>query len=108
MGDKLTFTVNGKDAAVTRDGKTATADLRAGDTLTLAFSAETREEKEIVAGRTFTVIWRGCDVVDLLPRGEHVRLYQRDRERPKYYPTPDDVVYTGAVNYGPTQQKGGK
>ena len=107
MGDELAFTVNGKPADVTRDGTVAYAALAAGDTLSLTFNVETREEKETVAGRTFTVLWRGCDVVDLLPRGEHVRLYQRDNDAPKYYPTPDDVVYTGAVNYGPTQQKGG-
>ena len=107
MGDDLTFAVNGKPADVLRDGAVAYASLAAGDTLSLTFRVETREEKETVAGRPFTVVWRGCDVIDLLPRGEHVRLYQRDRETPKYYPTPDDVVYTGAVNYGPTQQKGG-
>ena len=39
-----------------------------------------------------------------MPRGEHVRLYQRDLSKPKYYPTPEDVAYTGAANYGPTQQ----
>ena len=107
MGDDLAFTVNGKPADVTCDGAVACAQLTAGDTLSLTFNVETREEKETVAGRTFTVMWRGCDVIDLLPRGEHVRLYQRDNDAPKYYPTQDDVVYTGAVNYGPTQQKGG-
>ena len=44
-------------------------------------------------------------MIDILPRGEHIRLYQRNHDIPKYYPLPEDVVYTGAVNMGPTQQK---
>ena len=107
MGSGLAFTLNGSPAQPARRGRIAYAALQPGDELTLSFPLETQEEKETVAGRTFTVIWRGCDVVDLLPRGEHIRLYQRDNTKPKYYPTPDDVVYTGAANYGPTQQKGG-
>ena len=107
MDGNLGFSVNGKPADAVRKGRIAYAELQPGDELALTFPLETREEKEPVAGRAFTVVWRGCDVVDLLPRGEHVRLYQRDKTKPKYYPTPDDVVYTGAANYGPTQQKGG-
>ncbi len=63
------------------------------------------EAGETVRGIEFTVYWRGCDVVDMTPRGDHVRLYQRDMDAEKYYPTPEDVEYTGAANYGPTQQK---
>jgi hypothetical protein len=42
-------------------------------------------------------------VVDLLPRGDHIRLYQRDLRLPKYYPRPEDVRYTGRADKGPTQ-----
>ncbi len=102
----------GKTPALTRGGETlplsdgfAAADLQAGDILELTFDLSTAEKHETVRGTDFTVSWRGCDVVSLFPRGEHVRLYQRDISAPKYYPTPDDVQYTGAVNYGPTKQK---
>lgn len=44
-------------------------------------------------------------MVDILPRGEHIRLYQRDLSVPKYYPLPEDVEYTGVADRGPTQQK---
>ena len=62
-------------------------------------------EKETAAGREYTVFWRGPDVVDITPHGEHLRLYQRDLRKEKVLPGPDDVIYTGAANYGPTQQK---
>ncbi|MBR5618107.1 MAG: hypothetical protein IKW76_00060 [Clostridia bacterium] len=102
----------GKAPALLRNGEPvslsdgfAIAELHAGDVLELTFGIETTQKHETVRGTDFTVSWRGCDVVSLSPKGEHVRLYQRDLSAPKYYPTPDDVQYTGAVNYGPTQQK---
>ena len=102
----------GKAPALLRNGEPvslsdgfAIAELQAGDVLELTFGIETTQKHETVRGTDFTVSWRGCDVVSLSPKGEHVRLYQRDLSAPKYYPTPDDVQYTGAVNYGPTQQK---
>ena len=91
--------LNGKEI----DG--ASAQMNKDDVLELKFDISTVEKKENVRGIDFTVFWRGCDVVDLMPRGAHVRLYQRDLSKPKYYPTPVDVGYTGAANYGPTQQK---
>jgi hypothetical protein len=78
--------------------------LAPGDTLELRFNLETASHKEHVRGVDYTVVTRACDVVDLLPRGEHIRLYQRDLSVPKYYPAPEDVAYYGAANYGPTQQ----
>ena len=60
---------------------------------------------EIVAETEYQVVWRGCDVVDILPHGEHMRLYQRNLDIPYVEPTPDQVKFTGAENYGPTQQK---
>ena len=101
------LTVDGE--TVPADGKILSAPLRAGQTLVVTFPIETKEVRETARGTLFRVYWRGCDVVDMLPRGEHVRLYQRDHNIPKYYPLPEDVEYTGAVNMGPTQQKqGGK
>ena len=108
MGDDLRFTVDDVPAEPTkRDGVVFTA-LKEGDVFELRFPLATVEKKEVAAGREYTALWRGCDVIDLLPHGAHVRLYQRDKTKPKVYPTPDDVEYTGAANYGPTQQQGGK
>ena len=103
----------GADPVLLRNGETVSvpnspifaAALRAGDVLELRFPIETKAVRETARGTEFTVYWRGCDVVDLSPKGEHVRLYQRDLSVPKYYPTPEDVIYTGAANMGPTQQK---
>ncbi len=105
MQPHLRFLLNGKPAKLSDAHGVALAALNAGDRLELRFDLQTQEKHETVRGTDFTVVWRGCDVVDLLPRGEHVRLYQRDLSKPKVYPTADDVVYTGAANYGPTQQK---
>lgn len=80
--------------------------VSAGSTVTICHDIETVERKEIVADTEFTVVWRGCDVVDILPRGEHLRLYQRDNSVEKYYPAPDDVVYEEIRYTGPTQQNG--
>ncbi|HBL40357.1 MAG TPA: hypothetical protein DDY98_01830 [Ruminococcaceae bacterium] len=105
MGDQTTLTVNGKTVTPETVGATVCTDLKKGDCLELSFALETVAKKEHTRGTDYTVYWRGCDVVDLTPRGEHVRLYQRDLSQPKYYPLPEDVVYTGAANMGPTQQK---
>lgn len=78
--------------------------IDSGCSVTLEFDMETVEKKEFFAGREYTEIWRGGDMVDILPRGEHVRLYQRDNEKEKYYPLPEDVEFTGASDRGPTQQ----
>ena len=105
MGKTPTLTKNGEALPPEEENGVLFAALSAGDTLTLSFPLRTGRKKERAAGRDYTVLWRGCDVVDLLPHGEHVRLYQRDLRVPKVYPTKEDVVYTGAANYGPTQQK---
>ena len=105
MGESITYTVNGKAITPEVENGIAFAALKAGDVFELNFNIETVAKKETVRGTEFTVYWRGCDVVDITPRGEHVRLYQRNSEIPKYYPTPADVKYTGAANMGPTQQK---
>lgn len=99
------FVLNGKEIKPEFESGIAYAEMEPGDKAELLFPVETREIKETVRGTEFTVYWRGCDVIDITPRGEHIRLYQRNPEVAPYYPTPDDVEYTGAANYGPTQQK---
>ncbi len=108
MGKAPVLSVNGVEFKADLCGGTAKAELKAGDVFELSFPMRTRRVKENVRGTDFRVVWRGCDVVDLLPRGEHVRLFQRDLSKPKYYPLPEDVTYTGAANYGPTQQSTAK
>ncbi len=78
--------------------------INSGESVTLEFDMVTEERKEFFAGREYTEFWRGGDMIDVLPRGDHVRLYQRDNEREKYYPLPEDVEFTGASDRGPTQQ----
>lgn len=99
------FTLNGAAADPFEHDGILYFDLKKGDEIAMLCSVETEPKKEFVRGTDFTVYYRGCDVVDITPRGEHVRLYQRDKSKEKYYPTPADVKYTGAANYGPTQQK---
>jgi hypothetical protein len=79
--------------------------VAAGETVTFPHPIETIEKHEHVRGMDLTVLWRGCDVIDILPHGEPLRLYQRDLSVPKDYPTAEEVAYTGAAVMGPTQQK---
>ena len=86
------------------DGVLIARGISAGDALELVFDMETVEKKEFFAGREYTEFWRGGDMIDVLPHGDHIRLYQRDNSVPKYYPLPEDVEFTGASDRGPTQQ----
>ncbi len=79
--------------------------LNKNDILTVKFDIDTIEKEEDFAGYKYKGLWRGADVIDLLPHGEHVRLYQRDNNNEKYYPLPTDVEWTGVADRGPTQQK---
>ena len=105
MGENVRFTVNGEYVKPEIENGIAKYGLKKDDVFELLFDIVTEEKHETVRGIDFTVSWRACDVIGLFPAGDHVRLYQRDLSVPKYYPTPDDVEYTGASNYGPTQQK---
>ena len=105
MGDKITYRINEAQVAPQEADGLSVFSLNEGDCLEITFPLETVEKKETVRGTLYTVYWRGCDVVDITPRGDHVRLYQRNHEIPGYYPLPEDVEYTGAANMGPTQQK---
>ena len=105
MGDSISLLLNGKTIEPkVENGVMYAEGLSAGDVIELEFIMETVEKKEFFAGREYTEFWRGGDMVDLLPRGEHIRLYQRDLSLPKYYPLPEDIEFTGAPDKGPTQQ----
>ena len=105
MGKDVKLLLNGKEIkAENANGVLYANGLTVGDVLELCFPIETVEKKEVVAGREYTEFWRGGDMVDLLPSGEHVRLYQKDLSMPKYYPLPDDIEFTGIPDKGPTQQ----
>ena len=110
----------GTDPLLLRNGRPVTGEctqdgavlyisgLHAGDTLELRFPLETVERRETVTGTEYTELWRGPDMVDLQPAGDHIRLYQRDNTKPKYYPLPEDIEFTGAPDKGPTQLSGQK
>lgn len=106
MGKEPELLLNGKktDCAM-QNGCMIVKDLHAGDSLVLRHPIRTVKKREHTAGRDYEVLWRGCDVIDILPHGEHLRLFQRDLSKPIVLPTPEEVPYTGAANYGPTQQK---
>lgn len=104
-GSTVRALVNGRPAECRgKDGLITVTGTKTGDEVAFTRELKTVTKKETVRGTEFTVTWRGNDVVDLSPEGEHVRLYQRDLSKPKYYPSPEDVEYNGAANYGPTQQ----
>lgn len=108
MGADLTVKLNGAACSAHREGNLLVIrSVGAGDIVELEHQLETLTVKETVRGEEYKVYWRGCDVVDIAPRGEHLRLYQRDLRIPKVYPTQADVHFTGAANYGPTQQTQG-
>ena len=106
MGNQPECAVNGNPVPLREEnGLILSPELAPGDTFALRHPLRTVRKKETAAGREYTVFWRGPDVVDITPHGEHLRLYQRDLRKEKVLPGPDDVIYTGAANYGPTQQK---
>ena len=106
MGDRVECLADGAPVPFREEnGLILPPPLAPGGTAVLRHPLRTLRRKENAAGREYTVFWRGPDVVDITPHGEHLRLYQRDLTKEKVLPRPEDVVYTGAANYGPTQQK---
>ena len=105
MGE-LKATRNGINTGIAyRNGLAVVEKLNVGDTVEFTHPMETVVRKEKAAGMEYEVHWRGPDVVDILPRGEHLRIYQRRKDIEKYLPTPEDAKYEGPQDYGPTQQK---
>ena len=106
MGKNVKTWLNGKVVDFEEvDGLIIVRGLKKGDKLELRHPIRTIIKKEFCAGREYDVVWRGPDVIEIMPFGEHLRLFQRDLSKPEVLPKPEDVPYTGAANYGPTQQK---
>jgi len=107
MGAGVAGFVNGRQRRFRREGGLAVFDrVPRGATVELRHPLRARRVKEWARARTFTVIWRGPDVVDILPRGAHIRLYQRVEGARKLYPRPSkqrgrEPGFVAA----PTQQK---
>ena len=97
--------LNGQAASYTVEDGLLVVKAHKGDVVVFSHAIETVTIPETVRGEEYQVAWRGPDVVDIFPHGEHLRLYQRDLNVPYEEPMPDEVVFTGAANYGPTQQK---
>ncbi len=106
MGARLSVTVDGQNADFREEnGLVVVRDVKAGQRVRLSHPLRSALKKERCAGREYRVLWRGPDVIDILPHGEPLRLFQRDLTKPRSLPKPEDITYTGAANYGPTQQK---
>ncbi|MBR3811598.1 MAG: hypothetical protein IKJ16_04600, partial [Agathobacter sp.] len=105
MGEEVKITLNGEAVEYVAEDGVAVVKAKVDDVVVLEHAIETVTKPEIVRGEEYQIVWRGCDVVDILPHGDHQRLYQRNLDVPFEEPSPEDVVFTGASNYGPTQQK---
>ena len=106
MGKAVHGFVDGKEVKLEeKNGLLVFPKLKPGQTAELRHAIRTVVKPEKTAGVTYKVSWRGPDVIDVLPHGEHLRLFQRDLEKKPYLPKPSDVTSVTASNFGPTQQK---
>lgn len=103
--DDIRILINGETVKATKEDGLLVVKAKAGDEIVLEHAIETVTVSEVVRGAEYQIVWRGPDVVDIFPHGEHMRLYQRNLDVPYVEPTPEEVEFTGASDYGPTQQK---
>lgn len=82
------------------------SDVEAGTEILLTHDLENVSRKERVRGGEYEVVWRGSDVVNILPEGEDLRLYQRVSGEPKRYPDPPERTgESKGFDARPTEQK---
>ncbi len=105
MDNNLTVTVGGeKREVVINDGYILLGKVKGGETVRVEHNLLTHTQKEHVRGVDYTVTWRGYSVVDLSPKANHIRLFQRDNTIKRFYPTPKDIKNPNAeVVATPTQ-----
>ena len=107
MGRTLEAKVAGRKRAMKVEGGLAVFEnVPAGKTVELLHPLRTKKVREVARGRMFTGVWRGPDVVYLLPHGKPLRLYQRIAGKKKVYPKAKKQKTAGTgFTAAPTQQK---
>ena len=74
--------VNGEARAVSWDGRYARLGaVRPGETATVTFPLPERTDLVGIQKRTYTLVRRGNDVVDIFPRGRYYPFYRREHYR---------------------------
>jgi hypothetical protein len=106
MGKGVRIKLDGKTVRPKRRGSyVVLGGVKAGQVVELRHPLRTVTRSEVVKGKEFKVLWRGPDVVDILPHGEPLRLYQRKLGVRKYYPRAPKVgTKDGGFEAKPTQQ----
>ena len=106
MGRAPRVKVEGKPVrAVSTGSYLVVRGVKAGQGVEVTHPLRTVTRREVVRGRDIKVLWRGPDVVDVLPHGEPLRLYQREAGVRKYYPrAPKPRTRRGGFEAKPTQQ----
>jgi hypothetical protein len=72
--------------------------LQAGDEIKIQHELPTVICHEQVMGQTLEVVWRGCDVVDILPHGAPLRLYQKTLDQEKVFPPKPEADVNAEVH----------
>lgn len=91
-------TIDGRPAGLERrDDLVFFPTCEKGSLLELRHELKTRRVMEHVAGNDFFGIWRGPDMIDILPHGLGYRFYQRQTDLPKEYPNPPADKTSGVV-----------
>ncbi len=92
-------TIDGRPAALERrDDLVFFPGSEKGAVLELRHELKTRRVMEHVAGNDFFGIWRGPDMIDILPHGYGYRLYQRVKGVPLDYPNPPAERTSGTLD----------
>jgi hypothetical protein len=87
MGPFFEGRINDRPAPFDRRDEFITFEpLPAGSSVMISHELKTRRVMENVMGMDFFGVWRGPDMIDVLPHSFHVRLYQRVKGQPKELP----------------------
>jgi len=91
-------TINGRPAGLERrEDMVFFPQCEKGALLELKHELKTRRVMEHVGGNDYFGIWRGPDMIDILPHGSGYRFYQRGVGIPKEYPAPPAERTSGEV-----------
>jgi len=100
------LSVNGADRPVSpKDGCLLVPGAAKGTEILLSHDLRNETRKEVVRGTEYKVVWRGCDVVKILPEGEDLRLYQRTAGAKRYPAPPERTPVSTGFDARPTEQR---